>query len=124
MCYNQSMAQRIQELEVYFYSTSSGNEPVKEWLKDLSKEDRRTIGCDIKTVQYGYPIGMPLTRVLHGTNGLEEIRCKLSNGIARIIFYVEDDTMILVHAFMKKTQKTPQKDLDLAIKRYKDLCKR
>ena len=118
------MQERVKALEVYFYATVSGNEPVKEWLKSLPEEDRRTIGCDIKTVQYGYPIGMPLTRKLNGTNGLEEVRCKLSNGIARIIFYVEDDTIVLLHGFVKKTQKTPQKELDVAIKRYKDLCKR
>ena len=62
--------------------------------------------------------------MLQGTDGLEEIRCKITDGIARIIFYVEDDTLILLHAFIKKTQKTPQKELDIAIKRYKDLCKR
>ena len=118
------MVQRTTALEVYFYSTNSGNEPVREWLKDLPKEDRRVVGFDIKTVQYGYPIGMPLTRVLHGTNGLEEIRCNLSNGIARIIFCVEDNTIILLHAFIKKTQKTPQKDLDIAIKRYKELLRK
>ena len=73
------MVERTTALEVYFYSTNLGNEPVREWLKDLPKEDRRIVGFDIKTVQYGYPIGMPLTRVLHGTNGLEEIRCNLSN---------------------------------------------
>ena len=73
------MAKRTEALEVYFYKTSSGNEPVREWLKDLPKEDKRTIGFDIKTVQYGYPIGMPLTRVLHGTGGLEEVRCKHQN---------------------------------------------
>lgn len=104
------MAKRSQALEVYFYVTGSGNEPVREWLKDLPKEDKKTIGFDIKTVQYGYPIGMPLTRALQGTNGLEEIRCKLSNGIARIIFYVEEDTMVLLHAFIKKTQKTRKKN--------------
>jgi len=70
------------------------------------------------------PIGMPLTRLLVGTEGLEEVRCKISDGqIARIIFYVEDDTIFLLHGFIKKTQKTPQKELDLAIKRYKELCK-
>ena len=118
------MVKRTEALEVYFYKTSSGNEPVREWLKDLPKEDKRTIGFDIKTVQYGYPIGMPLTRVLHGTNGLEEVRSNVSNGIARVIFYVEDDTMVLLHAFIKKTQKTPQKDLDVAIKRYKELLRK
>ena len=118
------MTKRTEALEVYFYQTSSGNEPVREWLKDLPREDKKTIGFDIKTVQYGYPIGMPLTRVLHGTNGLEEIRCNVSNGIARVIFYVEDNTMVLLHAFIKKTQKTPQKDLDVAIKRYKELLRK
>ena len=118
------MAKRTEALEVYFYKTSSGNEPVREWLKDLPKEDKRTIGFDIKTVQYGYPIGMPLTRVLHGTGGLEEVRCNISNGIARVIFYVEDNTMVLLHAFIKKSQKTPQKDLDVAIKRYKELLRK
>lgn len=117
--------ERASALEVYFYATTSGNEPVREWLKDLPREDKKIIGEDIKTVQYGYPIGMPLTRILHGTEGLEEIRCKISDGkIARIVFYVENNVMILLHAFIKKTQKTPQKDLDLAIKRYKDLSKR
>ena len=61
------MLKRSTALEVYFYSTSSGNEPVREWLKSLPREDMRMIGFDIKTVQYGYPIGMPLTRVLHNT---------------------------------------------------------
>lgn len=117
------MNSRCEALDVYFYVTNSGNEPVREWLKELPKEDKKTIGYDIKTVQYGYPVGMPLTKALKGTN-LEEVRCKISNGIARIIFCVEDNTIILLHAFIKKTQKTPQKELDVAIKRYKELCKR
>jgi len=119
------MLKRSTALEVYFYSTSSGNEPVKEWLKSLPKEDMRTIGFDIKTVQYGYPIGMPLTRVLHNTGGLEEVRCNISNGIARVIFYVKNNKMVLLHGFIKKTQETPKKELDIAIKRYKDcVCKK
>ena len=118
------MTDRKEPLEVYFYMTASGNEPVKEWLKSLPREDMRTIGIDIKTVQYGYPIGMPLTRLLHGTKGLQEIRSNISNGIARVIFYVEDNTIILLHGFIKKSQETPQKELDTAIKRYKDILSR
>lgn len=114
------MNQRETALDVYFYSTSSGNEPVREWLKSLPREDMKRIGFDIKTVQYGYPIGMPLTRILHGTGGLEEVRCNISNGIARVIFYVENNRMVLLHAFIKKSQETPKKELDVAIKRYKD----
>ena len=55
---------------------------------------------------------------------LEEVRSNVSNGIARVIFYVEDNTMVLLHAFIKKSQKTPQKDLDVAIKRYKELLRK
>ena len=116
------MNKRTGPLQVYFYQTSSGNEPVREWLKELPQEDRKTIGFDIKTVQFGYPIGMPLTRALHGTGGLEEVRCNISNGIARIIFYVEDNKMVLLHAFIKKTQETPKKELETATKRFKE-CK-
>ena len=68
------MKERTNALEVYFYATSSGNEPVREWLKELPKKDKRTVGYDIKTVQFGYTIGMPLTRILHGTNGLKKVR--------------------------------------------------
>ena len=96
------------------------NTPLREWLKSLPREDMRKIGFDIKTVQYGYPVGMPLTRVLRGTGGLEEIRCNISNGIARVIFCVQGNTIILLHGFIKKTQETPKKELDVAIKRYKD----
>ena len=49
-------------LNVVFYKNEAGNEPVREWLKDLPKEDRQTIGEDIKTAQYGWPLGMPLIR--------------------------------------------------------------
>ena len=118
------MTKRTEVLEVYFYKTSSGNEPVREWLKSLSKEDMKIIGFDIKTVQYGYPIGMPLTRALQGTGGLEEVRSNIKDGIARVIFYVENNKMVLLHGFIKKTQATPKKELDLAIKRFKELSKR
>ena len=92
------------------------------WLKELPREAMQCIGYDIKTVQFGYPIGMPLTRLLHGKDGitLEEIRCNISNGIARVIFYVENNKIVLLHGFIKKSQETPQKELDVAVKRYKD----
>jgi len=61
---------------------------------------------------------------LHGTDGLEEVRSNISNGIARVIFYVEDNTMVLLHGFIKKKQETPKKELDVAIKRYKELLRK
>lgn len=110
-------------LEVKFYSTASGRMPVLDWLNDFSDKDQKTIGKDIKTVQFGYPMGMPLVKPLSGTKGLKEIRCNISGGrIVRIVFYVEDNTLYLLHGFIKKTQKTPQNDLSLAVKRFKELC--
>lgn len=108
----------LKKLEVVFYCTESSAEPVRDWLKSLSKVDKKTIGEDIKTVQYGWPLGMPLVDSL--SHGLWEIRSKLLGGrIARILFFMDRGTMVLVHAFFKKTQKTPRLDLELARKRKK-----
>jgi len=103
-------------LEVVFYQTGSGNEPFREWLRGLSKADKRTIGSDIKTVQYGWPIGMPVVRKLD--TGLWEIRSRLDLRISRILFTVDDDTMVI-----KKSQKTPKENLQLAKDRKANLEK-
>ena len=104
------------KLDASFYCTESGKEPVREWLKELSKTDRKTIGEDIRTVQFGWPIGMRLVGNLG--DGFWEVRIKLMGGrIARIIFFMDNKTMILVNGFIKKTQKTPKQELDLARKR-------
>jgi phage-related protein len=99
-------------LSVTFFRTASGNEPVREWLKSLSRVERRLIGEDIKTVQFGWPIGMPLSRKLD--KGLWEVRSRLPDRIARVIFTTGESRMVLLHGFIKKSQKTPQGDLDLA----------
>lgn len=106
-------------LQVKFYKSQSGNEPVREWLKDkkqICDEDKETIGVDIKTVQFGWPMGMPLVRKL--ASDLWEVRSDISDGrIARVIFTIEDGLMILLHGFIKKEQKTRREDIDIAIKR-------
>ena len=108
-------------LDVVFYKTESGNEPVREWLKDLTKADRQAIGEDIKTAQYGWPIGMPLIRKI--SRGLWEVRSHVTAGIARVFFTVMNSTMILLHGFVKKSQKTPQNELDTARRRLNNLEK-
>ncbi len=108
-------------LEVVFYQTESGNEPVREWLKTLSKPDKQAIGADIKTVQYGWPIGMPVVRKMEP--GLWEVRCRLDRRIARILFTLKGHQMVLLHGFIKKSQKTPQGDLQLAKERKAKLEK-
>jgi phage-related protein len=113
-----SMSERRKRLPARFYRSDSGREPVREWLKGLTQEDRRIIGEDIKDVEFSWPIGMPLVRPL----GREfwEVRSSLPHGrIARVIFCVEQDCVVLLHGFMKKTQKTPKQEIDLALKRRK-----
>jgi phage-related protein len=106
-------------LGVVFYRTEAGNEPVREWLKDLKREDRRAIGQDVKTAQYGWPLGMPLIRKLEP--GLWEVRSHVTQGVARVIFTVGDGVMVLLHSFVKKSQKIPPEDLRTARKRLADL---
>jgi phage-related protein len=98
----------------------TGREPVRTWLKDLSLEDRKSIGDDIRTLEFGWPVGMPLCRSLG--NGLWEVRSNLTgNRIARVIFCVHDQQAVLLHGFIKKTQRTPKADIDLALRRKQEL---
>ena len=105
-----------------FFKTDAGGEPVRDWLKDLSVIERKTIGEDIKTVQFGWPLGMPLVAHLNG--GIWEVRTRLSTRIARVLFVLDGDTMILLHGFIKKEPKTPKPELDLAKERLKLLKRR
>ncbi len=102
-------------LKVAFYRSETGNEPVREWLKGLPREDKRKIGEDIKTTQIGWPLGMPLVRKID--KDLWEVRTRLANGIARIFFTVDFEYMVLLHGFIKKSQKTPQNELKTALTR-------
>ena len=109
-------------LDVRFFVTDSASEPVREWLKDLPAIERKVIGEDIKTVQLGWPLGMPLVRNLG--DGIWEVRIKLENRIARVLFALDKSTMALLHGFIKKQQATPKSDLDLAKDRLKQLKRR
>jgi phage-related protein len=98
-----------------FFRTEMGGEPVRDWLKGLPlSEDRKRIGEEIKTVEFGWPIGMPVCRPLG--DGIHEVRVSLSqNRIARVLFYIDKKSrMVLLHGFIKKTRKTPDEDLELA----------
>jgi phage-related protein len=99
----------------FFFQTETGREPVREWLKDLPKDERRIIGEDIMTVQFRWPLGMPLVDNLR--SGIWEIRSRLANRIARTLFFVHQEEIILLHGFIKKTKKTPNEDRALALRR-------
>jgi phage-related protein len=110
----------MKRLPARFYRSDSGREPVREWLKALNPEDRRVIGEDIKDDEFSWPIGMPLVRSL--ARELWEVRSRLPRSrIARVIFCVEPDCMVLLHGFMKKTQRTPRREIDLALERKRGI---
>ena len=102
-------------LRVVFFKTDAGNEPVREWLKGLTTEEKKIIGEDIKSVQFSWPIGKPLVDNLG--EQVWEVRSRLPNRIARTLFTLHQQEIVLLHGFIKKDRKTPVEDLRLAKKR-------
>ncbi|MFG5120157.1 type II toxin-antitoxin system RelE/ParE family toxin [Methylorubrum sp. POS3] len=103
-----------------FYRTAAGHEPVRDWLRALPPEDKRVVGFDVRRVQLGWPIGLPFCRPMSG--GLFEVRSTLpSRREARLLFGFHEGRLIALHAFIKKAQRTPSADLDLARQRLKDI---
>lgn len=114
------MIDRAKKLPARFYISQTGRNPVREWILELPAKDRHTVGKDIQKVEFGWPIGRPYCAPLG--NGLWEVRSDLeSNRIARVIFCMADGEMILLHSFIKKTQKTPQQEIELALKRKREV---
>ena len=109
----------LKRIPARFYLSAAEANPVRDWLMKLEKADRSKIGYDIGALEYGWPIGMPLCRSLG--DGLWEVRSTLpSRRIARVLFCIADQSLVLVHGFIKKTQKTPDADLKLARNRMKE----
>ena len=108
----------LKRLEAVFFRSANGSEPVREWLKELPKEDRKAIGEDIAYVQYKWPIGKP--RVGHLRGDTWEVRTSLGNRIARTLFAVQAGQLILLHGFIKKTQRAPDRAIELAGRRLKE----
>lgn len=103
-----------------FYKNARGREPVKEWLRDLPMQEKKLIGKDIATVEFGWPVGMPTCAPMGA--GMWEVRTELdSNRIARVLFCFAAGEMVLLHGFIKKTKKTPKSDLDLARSRQREV---
>jgi phage-related protein len=106
-------------IPVVFYRTLDGNEPAREFLKSLSREDRREVGSDLHTLQAEWPVGMPLVRSMG--KGLWELRSDLGDRIARLLFCFHEQQIVALHGFIKKSQGTPARELALALKRMKEV---
>lgn len=103
------------KLTATFFKTAAGTEPVRDWLKSLHSSERKAIGDEIRTVQFGWPLGMPIVRKIE--TDLWEVRVRLSDRIARVLFTVLNLEMVLLHGFIKQSARTPQTDLALARRR-------
>lgn len=119
LCTKKGTISRMQKtkptLEVKFFREINGSEPVRKWLQSLEKALKIKIGEDISKVQFRWPLGMPLVRSLGG--GMHELRCHVQSGIIRILFIVKGKRMVLLHGFVKKTQKLPIQEFELAKQR-------
>jgi len=112
------MPKSLQKLHASFFLTATGAQPVRDWLLSLPKQDRKAIGTDIAYVQYKWPIGRP--RVAHLVGDIWEVRSRLVNRIARVLFAVDGKEMVLLHGFIKKRQSTPLEDIALARARWRE----
>ena len=114
------MIDRTKKLPARFYVSAAGRQPVREWILDLPEADRHIVGKDIQKVEFGWPLGRPHCAPLGA--GLWEVRSTLdSNRIARVIFCIGDSHMILLHGFLKKTQKTPAAEIQTALRRMREV---
>jgi len=114
------MAERLERIPLAFWRSAAGREPVREWLTQLPRNDKRVVGRDIAKVQYGWPVGLPLCRPL--TGGLWEVRSSLPSGReARVFIGFHEQTLIALHAVIKKTRKTSAQDLAHAQRRLKEV---
>jgi phage-related protein len=107
------------KIPVVFYRTRGGSEIVRDWLRSLEEGERNAIGLDLMRAQFRWPVGMPLCRAMG--DGLWEVRTNLpSNRIARLLFCLAQDRIVVLHGFIKKTQKTPDSELKLARRRKRE----
>ena len=116
-------ASGLRQITLLFYANGNGGEPVRDWLKSLPVEERHVIGQDLMHAQWRWPVGMPLCR--HLGQGLSEVRSSLPGNpgyrFARVLICYHGDCLVALHGFIKKTRATPDDDLALARKRYKEL---
>ncbi|MCM1322230.1 MAG: type II toxin-antitoxin system RelE/ParE family toxin [Bacteroides sp.] len=116
--------ERSEPLKAAFFKTEKDNQPCRDFILSLSQDDKREVGAKIFEVQKGFPMGLPLVRKIGAD--LWEIRTDISDGICRIFFTIMNETMILLHGFVKKSQKIPQNELKAAesrLKQFKEMNK-
>jgi phage-related protein len=110
-------------MKVKYYLTSSGRSPVEEFVLSLPNETRLEFADAIVLLENGQKLELPLSRNLSSIRpGLHELRFRDKAGQVRVIYFLKKgEAIYLVHAFRKKTQTIPSKDIDLILKRLKEI---
>lgn len=108
-------------MKINYYHNQNNVSPVKEWLDELANEPKAEIFRVFQMLsKYGIDLGLPFVRPLESK--IYEIRAKDKSGIYRVLYFAHrDKTFILLHGFIKKSQKTPRKEIDIALKRMKEV---
>ena len=118
------MRNGIDYVPVYF-ATQNGKEPVRAWIDDLNENQQKSVVAAISSVVQHFP-NIPKSNLLRKISGsrhedMWEIRVRLIHKmIARILFYVHGSKIVLLHAFIKKSKRTPKHELDLAVRRMRE----
>jgi len=110
-------------VKVKFYLTSSGRSPIEEFLKEQSAEMRSDFVDAIQLLTDGHTLSMPLDRNLSSIHaGLHELRLKDHAGQVRVFYFIKrGEAIYMLHAIKKKTQEIPKRDIELVLKRIKEV---
>lgn len=109
------------EWKINYYHSHTHRSPIKEWIDALDNEPKAEVFKVFEMLKkYGTDLGLPFVRPLE--NKIYEVRAKDRSGIYRVLYFAHTDkTFVMLHGFQKKTQATPRKELDIALKRMKEI---
>lgn len=107
--------------KINYYYNRNNKSPLKEWLDEIGNEPKAEIFRIFEMLsKYGIELGLPFVR--HIENKIYEVRAKDKSGIYRVLYFAHTDKVfVMLHGFQKKTQATPRKEIEIAIKRMKEI---
>ena len=110
-------------MKVKFYLKSSGRNPVEEFLAECSSGLRSDFFDAVSLLAAGHNLTLPLSRNLASIHpGLHELRLKDRSGQVRVFYFIKKgDAIYVLHAFKKKTQELPHNEIELVLRRIKEI---
>jgi phage-related protein len=110
--------------EIRFYRTWSGRSPVSEFIRSLSPGQKRKVTWALRQVQFVEQVPGEYFKKLPGTDGLWEVRAQFAGDAFRLLGFFDGPALVVVSGFEKKTQRTPQGEIDLAHARKQEYLER